>query len=244
LAKLEGDDYYRTRYVSKACEGDFSVFLASMEKAVIFDNDENGMNNPRSKLKLDRIVDLQGFMLRESLNNFSTNFILQDGLYTSRQPNRQEVEKCWEFQPERFGDYYYDSVCGKISAESVAYSLFKQVLLIVLNDEVTRCLLGYRYTSVDFKTLLQRLQEGLQTRNSTLDMRWAIIQTCEYHLTRKYENNKSKDMFMGPIAIAAIVVEDANLFRRAVRSVKNGFDIDTFSTLGELICFDKPVVEE
>lgn len=117
-------------------------------------------------------------------------------------------------------------------------------MLIIPKASITRFLLGYGYNLRDFKDFLQRLQDCFKMRNNDRHIRELIVQTCQNHLKRAYLDNVTKDLFLGPVAVAAIFIADQGLFRSTVRSVTNGFDENTFSAFGELICFKTPMVPE
>jgi hypothetical protein len=71
-----------------------------------------------------------------------------------------------------------------------------------------------------------------------------IVQACGEYLSFKYSNAESEHRFLGQVAVGAIFLSDADLFNRAVRLVKNGFDTQSFFDLGHLISFQTPVVSE
>jgi hypothetical protein len=79
-------------------------------------------------------------------------------------------------------------------------------------------------------------------RNNDPHIRELIVQTCQNHSTSDYPDSGKKDLFLGPIAIAAMVIADQGLFRDAVHSVTDSFDENAFFILGELICFQAPAV--
>ena len=81
-------------------------------------------------------------------------------------------------------------------------------------------------------------------RNNDPHIRELIVQTCQNHLTSDYPDTGKKDLFLGPIAITAVVIADQGLFRDAVRLVTNGFDENAFFGLGGLICFQPAAVLE
>ncbi|MCJ1243689.1 hypothetical protein MMC30_000886 [Trapelia coarctata] len=228
LASLKADDYHRARYIVESCEksGDFCVLFASLQKIVTFDNDEGGEENLNSGLRLERIVDKEGFMLREYLN-ISEDCLLQRGLYDSRDPDSQSGGEYMGNQHAEIEQLYDD-----------------RVMLIVWKATVTNFLLGGNHSLDDFRNFLKRLQERFKMRNEDSDTRELMVQTCRKHLKRSYHDDGTRDLFLGPIAIAAIVMADQDLFRNSVRLVTNGFDVSTFFGFGELVCFLKPVFPE
>ena len=117
-------------------------------------------------------------------------------------------------------------------------------MLIVPKASVTDFLLGDSYELDDFRNLLQRLQNCFKMRNNDPQTRELIVQTCQNHLSLVYQDNRRKDLFLGPIAIAATFIADQGLFTNAVRLVTNGFDKNIFFVLGELICVKAPLVRE
>ena len=117
-------------------------------------------------------------------------------------------------------------------------------MIIVPKASVTSFLLGYGYHLDHFTDLLQRLQVCFKMRNNDPDIRELIVQTCQNHLTQVYGDHRTKDLFLGPIALAAIFIVDQKLFRHAVRSFTDSFDKSTYSALGEHICLQTPGVPE
>ncbi|KAL9112520.1 MAG: hypothetical protein Q9187_007753 [Circinaria calcarea] len=59
-----------------------------MQKVVTFPNDEEGEKYAKSSLRLDHVVDLEGYTLGTSLK-IPDNIILQHWLYNSRDPDSQ-----------------------------------------------------------------------------------------------------------------------------------------------------------
>jgi hypothetical protein len=72
-------------------------------------NDEGGEEDAQSELRLDRIVDLEGFTLRESLL-IPDEYLLQQGLYDSRDPDEQTGGEYMGNQHAEFDQFYNDTV--------------------------------------------------------------------------------------------------------------------------------------
>lgn len=117
-------------------------------------------------------------------------------------------------------------------------------MLIVRKPSATDFLLGNGHKLCHFEDLLQRLQTCFKMRNNDPHMRELIVQTCQNHLTLDDPDSGKKDLFLGPIAIAAMAIADQGLFRDAVHSVTDSFDDNSFFILGELICFQAPAALE
>lgn len=115
-------------------------------------------------------------------------------------------------------------------------------MLILPKVSTSHFLLGMPHTLEKFKGFLLRLQNLFQTRNKDQHIRELIVQTCQDHI--KFSKIKMMDLWLGPIAVATIVINDQGLFRKTVRSVTNGFDESSFSGLGELIDFRSPMMPE
>ena len=113
LANLKGDDYYRARYVANACSkaDDFCVLLASMKKVVTFANDEGGEEDKESRIKLDHVVDLEGFKLSNPLT-IADGYLLQEDLYDERDPDGQDGGGYCGNQHMEIDQYYNDTVRG------------------------------------------------------------------------------------------------------------------------------------
>ena len=117
-------------------------------------------------------------------------------------------------------------------------------MLILPKASTTGFLLGTKHNLGHFEGLLKRLQNLFQVKNNNQQVRELIVQTCQSHFTQAYPDAKTKDLFLGKIAVAAIFISDQGLFRNAVHSVTNSFNENTFFALGELTCFQSPVVPE
>ena len=79
-------------------------------------------------------------------------------------------------------------------------------------------------------------------RNCDREVRELISQTCQMQFTEVYPNLDTRDLFLGPVAVAAVSIADHDLFKKAVQLITNGFDEDTFSALGRLVSFQVPVI--
>lgn len=108
---------------------------------------------------------------------------------------------------------------------------------------VTRFLLGFSYTIVEFSAFLQRLIKGV-LRDHGQQCHELLVQTCQNHLALEYSNAQTKDLFMGQIAIAAIAIANQGLFGKAIHSTIDGFSTQDFFDLGRLMCFHTPVIAE
>lgn len=217
--------------------------LASLQKVVTFENDEGGEEDAQSELRLEHITDLEGFTLQKSLR-IPENFLLQQSLYDSRDPDSQNGGEFLGNQHADIDQFYKNTVRSRMNAESGSCSRFQKVMLIVPKASATSFLLENGHNLDDFKKFLQRLQKGFKTRDNAPHIRELIVQTCQSHLTRAYPDDMCKDLFLGPIAIAAIFITDQGLFRNTVRAVTNGFDENIFFVLGELVSFKTPTIPE
>ncbi len=75
-------------------------------------------------------------------------------------------------------------------------------------------------------------------------MREFIVRACEEYISFKYSDAQAEHSFLGQVAVGAIFLSDAELFKRAVRLVKDGFNRQSFFDLGNVISFKTPVVSE
>jgi len=117
-------------------------------------------------------------------------------------------------------------------------------MVIVSRAFTTDFLLEDSYTLTDFTDVLQRLQELFKMRNGDTFARELIIQTCRDHLTEDYSDNRTRDLYMNPIAIAAIIIADQDLFRDTVDSLTYGFNERTFFRIGKLVHLCHPAGPE
>ena len=103
-------------------------------------------------------------------------------------------------------------------------------------------LLGRDYKYNTLETLFRNLYACFKGRDSDQNVRELIVQTCQSHLTRKYQNHEMRDLILGLITVAAVHIADQDLFREAVHLITCSLDESTCSDLGSLISFDMPVI--
>ena len=82
-----------------------------MQKVVTFMNDEGGEENAESRIRLDTVFDLEGFILQNSLG-IAENLILQHSLYDSRDPDNQRGGEYMGNQHGEIDQTYNDTVRG------------------------------------------------------------------------------------------------------------------------------------
>ena len=106
MATLKGEDYIQARFIADAGEktGEFEILLASMEKIVTLDEDER-----TSELWLNNIVDLEGYIL-QSETKIPKDFLLQDWLYRSRDPDEHAGGEYQGNQHAEVQETYRDTV--------------------------------------------------------------------------------------------------------------------------------------
>ena len=105
-------------------------------------------------------------------------------------------------------------------------------------------LLGRNYQPNQLRVFLQRLQVCFEAKDSNQDVRELIIQTCQAQLKSAYPKPNTRDLYMGPVVVAAVFMADQNLFRDALHLVTNSLDETTFSDLGKLVSFQALTVAE
>ena len=114
LSTLKGHDYPRVQNVVESARdpGEFCVLLGSMAKVVITPGDEGGENE--EELRLQRIVNLNGIKLGESLL-IEEDSLLQNYLYKNRDYDTEEGGGLMGNQQADIDRSYLDTVSSKYS---------------------------------------------------------------------------------------------------------------------------------
>lgn len=105
-------------------------------------------------------------------------------------------------------------------------------------------LLGREFSHYDLKRLINRLRQHMETQRDNPITRELLLQVCQSTLSARYESDEHKDHHLGSVAVAALILQDASLFTKAIEQSARGFDKDSYSTLGEIICLQDLVVSE
>ncbi|KAL9123997.1 MAG: hypothetical protein Q9217_006630, partial [Psora testacea] len=230
LARLKGEDYHRARYVAQSCamHGEFYVLLANMAMHITDPNDENESEEGESELLLSHIVDLEGSNLSVHVSlTISESLLLRGISYSDREPD-----------VHRGGNYM-----GNQYAE--IDQIFKDsVMIIVPSRFIMSFLLGSEYSHKDLNRLMRRLGEYIKTRGKDANLYGLLLQICHSSLSQKYESDEARDLYLGPVAVAAAFMRDASLFTKTVKSNTRSFEKDYYYALGELICLQDLVLNE
>jgi hypothetical protein len=126
----------------------------------------------------------------------------------------------------------------------ILLTFFQKAVLIVPKFKAMDVLLGTPHELNDFEDLLKRLHECFKMRNNDPLCRDLIIQTCQDHCRPEYLNHKDRDAVLGAIAVAATRIANKSLLEEAISLVQDGFSEKTFSLLGELKCFEEPLLKD
>ncbi|OAP58935.1 hypothetical protein AYL99_06232 [Fonsecaea erecta] len=221
LANLKGDDYYRCFQLDQACQsnGHFCVLLSRMKLTVTRINDEDEYDDSaQEELRLEGVVTLQGFKLRDALKISDTNLV-PSNLYDDRQHDEQWGGEHLGNQHAEISQVYRDTVA-----------------LIAPRDIVTQLLLGRGHKLEQYWTFLQRLLTGIEDEDSDERSLFCemLVQTCQNHIQARYPTSSDKDRHMGFTALASLRFEDFDMAMAALDAVTDSFDTYTFESIGQL----------
>ena len=117
-------------------------------------------------------------------------------------------------------------------------------MIVIPKDNIMSLLLGKSASLSGFKRLIDELIRRLKQERDEAFSRELLVQICQSSLSAQYGSDEEKDRFLGPIAVAAVQMCDASLFTKIVQQTSRGFDTNSYSMLGELICLEDPIVSE
>ncbi|KAL9628082.1 MAG: hypothetical protein Q9164_007397, partial [Protoblastenia rupestris] len=118
------------------------------------------------------------------------------------------------------------------------------VMIIVPSLIIMWFLLGMHYSHKDLDRLMRRLKERLEKKGDDMNLRGLVLEICHSSLTRNYESDEVRDLYMGPVAVIAAFMQDASLFTETVKQTARGFEKNYYYALGEVICLEDHAVLE
>ena len=117
-------------------------------------------------------------------------------------------------------------------------------MVLVPKGSIKSFLLGKNTSQHDLKRLIERLKERMEMQNDDPTSQELLLQVCQSALSAKYKSDEHKDLHLGPVAVTAVFLQNASLFSKIIEQTTRGFDEDSYSALGELICLQDLVVSE
>ncbi|KAI9891013.1 MAG: hypothetical protein M1814_003364 [Vezdaea aestivalis] len=236
LDRLKGNDYHRARFVTQndINLGQYHVFLANLELAVLHDGDDySEIENEedflsRGALSLTRVVDSEGHdLLIKSELSVTRSALLQSMSYESREP---DVEKEGEYygnesaQPDQF---YKDSV-----------------MVIVPTQSVPRFLTNGNLDANSLELLVNRLLEISKSESQQSNSRDLLNRILRGSFHTAFNDSYSKTTFLGSCAVAAAHLRETSLFTSFISQMGPHLDSDTASALGEVMSFKTPIIPD
>ncbi|KAL8861958.1 MAG: hypothetical protein Q9178_001828 [Gyalolechia marmorata] len=98
------------------------------------------------------------------------------------------------------------------------------------------------YTHRSLDSFTARLRGFIeQTGNSNI--RGLLLQVCQIILGQNHANNEDRDLHLGPVAVSAAFLRNPDLFNTTASQIKASFEKDYYPALGQLICFEDPIVQ-
>ena len=117
-------------------------------------------------------------------------------------------------------------------------------MVLVPKCSIKSFLLGKDASQHDLKRLIERLKERMEMQNDDPTSQELLLQICQSALSTKYKGDEHKDLHLGPVAVTAVSLQEASLFTKTIEQTTWGFDEDSYSALGELICLQDLAVSE
>lgn len=106
-------------------------------------------------------------------------------------------------------------------------------------------LLSRNYSHEDLHRLLIRLEEHLKKKSDDPKLPGLMLQICHNSLSRNYESEDARDLYLGPVAVNAASMGDPSLFTETVTQTAGAFEKKYYYALGELVDpQEDPVVQE
>ena len=115
-------------------------------------------------------------------------------------------------------------------------------MIVIPKRSTAFFLLGGRYNYDRFKNFLEGLQQCFRIEDKDPFVRELIVQACKDGLRKSFREDKTENLLLGPVAVAAIIIRDEGLFKRAVDALTHAFDENTSRVLGGLISLQTPVI--
>lgn len=109
-------------------------------------------------------------------------------------------------------------------------------MILVPKCSIISFLFGNSLPVNNIKRLIERLKERTKRKSDDPISQDLLLRICQHLLSAKYNTNELKDLGLGLVAVTAIFMRDAALFRRTVEQTSNGFDKDSYIALGESTC--------
>lgn len=117
-------------------------------------------------------------------------------------------------------------------------------MILVPKCSLKSFLHGRSATNDQVKKLFDVLQKGMEKKGDDPTAQELLVQICQSCLSENYTSDEQKDLYIGPVAAAAVFMGDAPLFAKTLDQTAEGFDKASYSTLGELVCLQDLVIPE
>lgn len=115
--------------------------------------------------------------------------------------------------------------------------------MIVPGHCILSFVLGESHSHAWLSSLLDRLRRCITDDEETAT-RELVLDTCHTYLSRLQKSKNEKDLYLGPIAVNAAILDDTSLFAKTVKKMKETLEPEYYRKLGESIDIQEPVVEE
>lgn len=117
-------------------------------------------------------------------------------------------------------------------------------MILVPKDTLSSFLLGMSASLDNQKRLIERLKQRMKRVNDDPPSRELLLQICKNVLWAHYTSDKHQDLHLGPIAVTAVLLQEASLFAKTIERTTGGFDEASYAALGEIVCLQDLVVSE
>ncbi|KAK4506729.1 hypothetical protein PRZ48_000462 [Zasmidium cellare] len=228
LALLKGNDSNRVRHVAQSCaeHGQFYCFLANMELCITDYQTED--QDTHSRLRLSRVVDLDGFdLMPYHALTIPKSTLLHRVHNESRAPDAQSGGGYTGNQHAEIDQIYEDSV-----------------MILIPKREVLPFLVTEKASPSILRHFIGRMIQRFQSNGYDQASKEFLVQICTSALSMKWASSTNKNFLLGYVAVAAAFLQDPSLFKRVVDESMDIFTSDAYSELGTLISFPQEATSE
>ena len=201
--------------------------------------DVDDVDNKIKSLELFTLVNLDGIQINKDILIIPEKMVLNGTDYEHRHP---DVGKGGEYMGNEHAEieqFFNDSVSifdGEV--RTILICLFK-IMLIISHKHLMWLILGNSLSPDRVGSLLRHIEHKIRRSH---DLRNLLVYICQNVLDEGFGGSEIKDRCLGHVALAAVFLHDAHIFKKAVDQTSSSFEKDSYSALGARICLENPPV--
>jgi len=218
LAYLKGQDYHRAQCVAQSCaaHGGLYLLFGNMEMSWTYDVDDE--DDKIKSLGLFTRVNLDGIQINKDVLVIPEEMVLNGTDYEHRHP---DIEKGGEYMGNEHAEieqFFKDSVSifdGEV--RTVLICLFK-IMLIISHKHLMMFILDGYISPYRVESLLELLEYQISRNVNSISLRNLLVCLCQNVLDEGFGGSETKDLCLGRVALAAVFLRDAHLFKKSCGS--------------------------